>query len=248
MTSPLLALFIRSLREDSRQKLTYFARSGLVARHPALPVLHPAGHGLDERPGAEIFRNRRRDRLCVRHPRRGQLFLLRDQRGKGGDDPRPAAHDQSQSALDPAREIDQPAVHRGPAFRRAGSIYAARHHARRDLAAPGLRRLLSRSAAFLVFVFQSRAAGLGALPPHRQCAAVSPASRSSFFSPWFRCAIWFAQLAGQVGMLKHGNAWVDCARLRSARCLAASPFTRFGTIIATGFREPHFLSGLEQSR
>ncbi len=30
MTSPLLALFIRSLREDSRLKLTYFARAGLV--------------------------------------------------------------------------------------------------------------------------------------------------------------------------------------------------------------------------
>ena len=30
MTSPLLALFIRSLREDSRLKLTYFARVGLV--------------------------------------------------------------------------------------------------------------------------------------------------------------------------------------------------------------------------
>src|SRR5258707_14551377 len=30
MTSPLLALFIRSLREDSRLKFTYFARAGLV--------------------------------------------------------------------------------------------------------------------------------------------------------------------------------------------------------------------------
>ena len=30
MTSPLLALFARSLREDTRLKLTYFARSGLV--------------------------------------------------------------------------------------------------------------------------------------------------------------------------------------------------------------------------
>jgi hypothetical protein len=30
MTSPLLALFIRSLREDARLKLTHAARAGLV--------------------------------------------------------------------------------------------------------------------------------------------------------------------------------------------------------------------------
>ena len=55
MTSPLLALFTRSLREDTRGRMTYFARGGLAA----FTLLVTAGTTIGSRwkgaPGLEFF-------------------------------------------------------------------------------------------------------------------------------------------------------------------------------------------------
>ena len=55
MTSPLLALFIRSLREDSRQKLTYIARSGLVVVILLFLFSVQSSMGWANAPGLEFF-------------------------------------------------------------------------------------------------------------------------------------------------------------------------------------------------
>lgn len=55
MTSPLLALFIRSLREDSRQKLTYIARSGLVCVILLFLFSVQSSMGWNNAPGLQFF-------------------------------------------------------------------------------------------------------------------------------------------------------------------------------------------------
>ncbi len=55
MPSPLLALFIRSLREDSRLKLTYFARVGLVAVILLFMFSVEAERGWSNGPGLTFF-------------------------------------------------------------------------------------------------------------------------------------------------------------------------------------------------
>ena len=56
MSSPLLALFVRSLREDSRLKLTYFARVGLVAVILLFMFGVEAESGWSNAPGLEFFK------------------------------------------------------------------------------------------------------------------------------------------------------------------------------------------------
>ena len=55
MTSPLLALFIRSLREDSRQKLTYLSRSGLVLVILLFLFMTQSSMGWGNAPGLRFF-------------------------------------------------------------------------------------------------------------------------------------------------------------------------------------------------
>ena len=55
MTSPLLALFTRSLREDTRGRMTYFARGGLAAFTLLLTVGTTIGSRWKGAPGLEFF-------------------------------------------------------------------------------------------------------------------------------------------------------------------------------------------------
>src|SRR3982751_6078304 len=55
MISPLLALFIRSLREDGRQKLTYIARTGLVVVILLFQFSFQSNMGWNNAPGLEFF-------------------------------------------------------------------------------------------------------------------------------------------------------------------------------------------------
>src|SRR6187402_2140763 len=55
MNSPLLALFIRSLREEGRQKLSYIARVGLVLVILMFLVSVQTSMGWNNAPGLEFF-------------------------------------------------------------------------------------------------------------------------------------------------------------------------------------------------
>ncbi|MDQ3622499.1 MAG: hypothetical protein M3463_08435 [Verrucomicrobiota bacterium] len=55
MTSPLLALFSRSLREDARQRRTYAARAGVVAIIALLMVVSIRASGSGGAPGLQFF-------------------------------------------------------------------------------------------------------------------------------------------------------------------------------------------------
>ncbi|MEA3209499.1 MAG: hypothetical protein QOE70_2556 [Chthoniobacter sp.] len=57
MSSPLLALFVRSLRADARVKLTYAARAGLVAVVAVFMVLTVLASGWTGAPGLQFFRS-----------------------------------------------------------------------------------------------------------------------------------------------------------------------------------------------
>ena len=55
MISPLLALFIRSLREDSRLKFTYFSRAGLVTVILFFLFMIQSSFGWSNAPGLHFF-------------------------------------------------------------------------------------------------------------------------------------------------------------------------------------------------
>jgi len=233
MTSPLLALFIRSLREDSRLKFTYFARAGLVGVILLFLFITQRDMGWANAPGLRFFE------VVVAVD---LVFVIL------------AGVSYFSSAISEEKEemtlgllrmtnLNPLSILLGKSTSRlcaAVLLFAAQIPFTLlaiTLGGISLHQVFAAYltlAAFLVFV--SNLALLASVVCRRTSgAAVLTGVALLFFFGVVPVALWFAQLPIRLGILKQGNAFTDFLNTVSELVLSASPFTRFGKIMMTGF-------------
>ncbi len=235
MSSPLLALFIRSLREECRLKFTYFARAGLVSVILFFLFITQRDLGWGNAPGLRFFEiivaidlafvilagvsyfssaiSEEKEEMTLGLLRMTNLNPLSILLGK------------STSRLCAAVLLFAAQV--------PFTLLAV------TLGGISLRQILAAYlalAAFLVFV--SNLALLASVLCRRTSgAAILTGAALLFFFGIVPLALWFAQLPVQYGLLKAGNAFSVFLGTAGAFASSASPFFRFGKIMATGFSE-----------
>ena len=238
MTSPLLALFIRSLREDSRLKLTYIARSGLVVVILLFLFSIQSQMGWNNAPGLQFFTtvigidfffvflagvsyfcsaiSEEKEEMTLGLLRMTNLNPLSILLGK------------STSRLCTAILLFAAQV--------PFTLLAI------TLGGISLRQVAAAYvmvAAFLVMV--SNLALLGSVICRRTPgAAVFTGVMLFTFFAIVPIAAGLAQLPVKLGMLTSVHAWVRGLEWFSELLERASPFSRFEVIFATGFREEVF--------
>lgn len=238
MTSPLLALFIRSLREDSRLKFTYFARAGLVAVILLFLFTTQSNLGWTNAPGLRFFETVIMIDL---------VFVIL------------AGLSYFSSAISEEKEemtlgllrmtnLSPLSILLGKSTSRlctAVLLFAAQLPFTLlavTLGGISLRQIFAAYlciGAFLVFV--SCLALLASVLCRRTAsAAVLTGLSLIFFFAVVPLAAWFAQLPIKLGLLKTGNAFSDTLDGISTLALEASPFIRVGKILLTGFSDDVF--------
>ena len=233
MTSPLLALFIRSLREDSRLKFTYYARAGLVGVILLFLFITQQDMGWTNAPGLRFFE------IVVAVD---LVFVIL------------AGVSYFSSAISEEKEemtlgllrmtnLDPLSILLGKSTSRlctAALLFVAQIPFTLlavTLGGISLHQVFAAYltlAAFLVFV--SNLSLLASVLCRRTSgAAVLTGVALLFFFVVVPVALWLAQLPIRLGILKQGNALTDFLNTFGALVLSASPFNRFGMIMTTGF-------------
>jgi len=233
MSSPLLALFIRSLREDSRLRFTYFARAGLVTVILLFLFMTQSSLGWTNAPGLRFFQTvvvvdlvfvilagvsyfssaicEEKEEMTLGLLRMTNLNPLSILLGK------------STSRLCTAILLF--------AAQLPFTLLAV------TLGGIALRQIFASYlavGAFLVFV--SNLALLASVLCRRTSgAAVLTGVSLLFFFLVVPFASWVGHLPVWLGILKDGNAWTETFTGIAAFATAASPFERVGRILATGF-------------
>jgi len=238
MSSPLLALFIRSLREDSRLKFTYFARAGLVSVILLFLFTTQSSVGWSNAPGLRFFETV----VLV-----DLVFVLL------------AGVSYFSSAISEEKEemtlgllrmtnLNPLSILLGKSTSRlcaAILLFAAQLPFTLlaiTLGGVSLHQIFAAYlsiGAFLVFV--SNLALLASVVSQRTSgASVLTGISLLFFFIVVPFAAWLGNLPVWLGILKEGNAWTDTLTGLATFAAAASPFVRTGMILATGFASDIF--------
>jgi hypothetical protein len=233
MTSPLLALFIRSLREDSRLKFTYFARAGLVTVILLFLFFTQANFGWTNAPGLRFFE------LVVFI---NLAFVIL------------AGLSYFSSAISEEKEemtlgllrmtnLNPLSILLGKSTSRlctAVLLFAAQFPFTLlaiTLGGISFRQIFAAYltiGAFLIFV--SNLALLASVVCRRTSgAAVLTGVALLFFFAVVPLAAWIAQLPIRLGILQIGNGFTDALNGMAELALAASPFIQVDKILTTGF-------------
>ncbi|MEP6667643.1 MAG: hypothetical protein ABJF10_00735 [Chthoniobacter sp.] len=233
MSSPLLALFVRSLREDSRLKFTYFARAGLVSVILLFLFMTQSNVGWTNAPGLRFFETV----ISV-----DLVFVLL------------AGVSYFSSAISEEKEemtlgllrmtnLDPLSILLGKSTSRlctAVLLFAAQLPFTLLAVTLGGVSLHQIFAAYLAIgafiVFISNLALLASVLSRRASgSAVLTGVSLLFFFIVVPFAAWLGKLPLWLGILKEGNAWTVTMIGIAEFATEASPFVRAGKILSTGF-------------
>ncbi len=238
MTSPLLALFIRSLREDSRQKLTYFARSGLVLVILLFMFSTQGNMGWANAPGLMFFSTVIVIDLCFVILAGVSYFSSAISEEK----------EEMTLGLLRMTNLNPLSILLGKSTSRlctAILLFAAQIPFTLlaiTLGGISLRQVLAAYvavAAFLVLV--SNLALLGSVICRRTAGAAMFTGVTLFlFFAFVPIASGLARLPVQAGLLTSSSGWVEALDAVANLAERASPFSRFSAIFSTGFAESAF--------
>ncbi len=238
MTSPLLALFIRSLREDSRLNLTYFARSGLVLVILLFLFSIQSSMGWANAPGLRFFSTVIVIDLCFVVLAGVGYFAAAISEEK----------EEMTLGLLRMTNLNPLSILLGKSTSRlctAALLFAAQIPFTLlaiTLGGISLRQIFAAYlavAAFLVFV--SNLALFGSVICRRTSgsAVFTGVTLFTFFAV-VPIAAWLARLPVRLGLLVSSSAWVEALDGFAKFALDASPFSRLNAILRTGFRDDVF--------
>ncbi len=238
MTSPLLALFIRSVREDTRLKLTYFARVGLVTVILLFMFSVESERGWSNGPGLEFFSTvividcvfivlagcgwfasaitEEKEEMTLGLLRMTNLNPLSILLGKG-------TSRLCGALLLLAAQIPFTVLAITLGGISLGQIAAT-------YCTLGAFLVFLANLALLCSVLCKRSTGAAAL------TIVSLV----FFFGIVPVLNWIAHLPAQFGIISEDAAWVTALEHLAKLALVASPFYRLTQILSTGFDEPIF--------
>ncbi len=238
MNSPLLALFVRSLREDSRLKLTYFARSGLVLVILMFLFTIQQSMGWANAPGLRFFGTVIGIDLCFVVLAGVSYFSSAISEEK----------EELTLGLLRMTNLNPLSILLGKSTSRlctAILLFAAQIPFTMlaiTLGGVSLRQVFAAYvaiAAFLVLV--SNLALLGSVLCRRTggAAVFTGIALFSFFA-LVPLASWLAQLPVRMGFLTSSSGWVEALDAFAKFAGDASPFFRLDNILRTGFRDTAF--------
>ncbi len=238
MTSPLLALFIRSLREDSRLKLTYFARVGLVTVILLFMFSVESERGWSNGPGLTFFSmvividcvfivlagcgwfasaiTEEKEEMTLGLLRMTNLNPLSILLGKG-------TSRLCGALLLLAAQVPFTVLAITLGGISLGQIAAA-------YCTLGAFLVFLANLALLCSVLCKRSTG----------AAVLTVVALVFFFGIVPVLNWIAHVPAQLGIISADAAWVTALGRLAEFALLASPFHRLGEVLATGFSERAF--------
>lgn len=238
MSTPLLALFVRSLREDSRVKLTYLARSGLVIIILLFLFSVQSSMGWANAPGREFFETVIVIDLCFVILAGVSYFAAAISEEK----------EEMTLGLLRMTNLDPLSILLGKSTSRlcaAVLLFAAQIPftllaiTLGGISLPQIFAAYLAVAAFLVLV--SNLALLGSVIFRRtSTAGVFTGVALFFFFALVPVAGWLALLPQRFGMLTSAAGWVLALNAVGKLALAASPFAQIDDIFRTGFRESAF--------
>jgi len=238
MTSPLLALFIRSLREDSRQKLTYFARSALVLVILLFLFTIQTSMGWANAPGMRFFATVIGIDLCFVILAGVSYFSSAISEEK----------EEMTLGLLRMTNLNPLSILLGKSTSRlcaATLLFAAQIPFTMlaiTLGGISLRQILAAYVAvgaFLVLV-SNLALFASVLCRRTSGAAVLTGGALFSFFALVPLASWLAQLPVRLGMLTSSSDWVLGLQALAKFAEDASPFFRLDVIFRTGFRGSAF--------
>lgn len=233
MMSPLLALFVRSLREDSRLKFTYFSRAGLVAVILFFLFTIQSSFGWSNAPGLHFFETVIGVDLAFVILAGVSYFSSAISEEK----------EEMTLGLLRMTNLNPLSILLGKSTSRlcnAVLLFAAQLPFTLlavTLGGISLRQIFAAYftiAAFLALV--SNLALLASVVSRRSSgAAALTVFALLFFFAVVPIAAWFAQLPMRLGLVVKGNIVTDALNGFSEMAFSASPFTRMGKILTTGF-------------
>jgi len=235
MNSPLLALFIRSLREDSRLKLTYVARSGLVLVILLFLFTIQESMGWRNAPGLRFFSTVVGIDLCFVILAGVSYFAAAISEEK----------EEMTLGLLRMTNLNPLSILLGKSTSRlctAALLFAAQVPFTMlaitlgGISLPQVIAAYVSIAAFLVLV--SNLALFGSVLFRRTSSSAVFTGVSLFlFFALLPLATALAKLPVQMGLLVSSSSAVQALEALSEFAEAASPFSRVGIILSTGFRE-----------
>lgn len=238
MSSPLLALFVRSLREDSRVKLTYLARSGLVVIILLFLFTVQSSMGWANAPGLQFFGIVIAIDLCFVILAGVSYFAAAISEEK----------EEQTLGLLRMTNLNPLSILLGKSTSRlcaAILLFAAQIPftllaiTLGGISLPQIFAAYLAVAAFLVLV--SNLALLGSVIFRRTgTAGVFTGVALFFFFMIVPVAGWLALLPQRLGLLTSAAGWVLTLNAVGKFALDASPFAQLDDIFRTGFRESAF--------
>ena len=238
MTSPLLALFIRSLREDSRLKFTYFARAGLVLVLLLFLFTTQTTMGWMNAPGMQFFGTVVGVDLCFVVLAGVSYFASAISEEK----------EEMTLGLLRMTNLNPLSILLGKSTSRlctAVLLFAAQIPFTLLAITLGGVSLVQICAAYVAIgaflVFVSNLALLASVLCRRTgTAAVLTGLALLFFFAIVPVANWFAQMPVRFGLVKESNSWTAAFDAFAEFAKGASPFWRVTKILSTGFAESAF--------
>jgi hypothetical protein len=238
MTSPLLALFIRSLREDCRSKFTYFARSGLVVVILLFLFTIQNDMGWANAPGLEFFGTVIGIDLCFVILAGVSYFAAAISEEK----------EEMTLGLLRMTNLNPLSILLGKSTSRlcaAALLFTAQIPFTLlaiTLGGISMQQIFAAYlalAAFLVFVSQLALVG-SVVFPRTSSSAVFTGAALFFFFAVVPIASALSQVPVEMGLLRSSSWWVEALAAVGQLAEQASPFGRLITIFSTGFRGSAF--------
>ena len=235
MTSPLLALFVRSLREDNRVKLTYFARAGLVLIILLFLFTIQSSMGWGGAPGLRFFNTVIVINLCFTLLAGVSYFASAITEEK----------EEMTLGLLRMTNLNPLSILLGKSTSRlcgALLLLAAQFPFTLlaiTLGGVSLGQIVAAYCALGAFiVFLSNLALLASVICRRTGGAALLTGLTFFILiVVVPVANWLATLPVRLGLLVSSSAWVGVLNSIASAADKTSPFTRVGEILRTGFHE-----------
>ncbi len=235
MTSPLLALFVRSLREDNRVKLTYFARAGLIAFILLFLFTIQTSIGWGGAPGLRFFDSVININLCFTLLAGVSYFAS------------VIAEEKEEMTLGLLRmtNLNPLSILLGKSTSRlCGALLLLAAQLPFTLLAitlggVSLGQVVAAYCALAAFiVFMSNLALLASVICRRTGGAAL-FTGLVFFTVIIAVPVanWLAMLPVRLGLIVSSSAWVGTLNSIAALADKVSPFTRVNEILRTGFHE-----------